>query len=262
MTQPGLDTHKEILVRLQVNDVCKSWYSLISSGGFVKSQLNYNLEKKVHNNEIRDTRITALCASASYYFKDCLVGSSNGLVCISRYIFEFLVVNPSTREVKVLRNPRQEYNDRSARVSGFGYDSSIDDYKVVIGFKNKYTKKLSFKVLTLKSNIWRSVAVESDYHSLCGNGIIWNGAIHWYSYDHNGEQVLVSFDLSKEVFKEIPQPELGPYWELGTMKDCLCIFSSPYINRENNEDIEIWAMRSYNVQESWERKLPYLGWFK
>ncbi|GJX64507.1 hypothetical protein Tco_0298850 [Tanacetum coccineum] len=40
------------------------------------------------------------------------------------------------------------------------------------------------------------------------------------------------------------------------MKDCLCVVASPNINFRKNEDIEIWVMRSYNVQESWERKLP------
>ncbi|GJR04302.1 hypothetical protein Tco_0527286 [Tanacetum coccineum] len=42
------------------------------------------------------------------------------------------------------------------------------------------------------------------------------------------------------------------------MNDCLCVFASPNINCKKNEDVEIWVMRSYNVQESWERKLPPL----
>ncbi|GJW62214.1 F-box/kelch-repeat protein-like protein isoform X1 [Tanacetum coccineum] len=273
MTQPGLglDIHEEILVRMQVKDlircksVCKSWYSLISSGLFVKSHLNNIVKNKVDNNETGDTRITALTCT-SMCVSDCwierrrecqVVGSSNGLVCISRYATDFLVVNPSTREVKELRNPpKSYYNYSSARVSGFGYDSSIDDYKVVIGFFNKCTNKLSFEVLTLKSNTWRSVYVESGYGILYGNGIICNGAIHWYTCSNNGG-VIVSFDLSKEVFKEIPHPKLvRPYWDLGTIEDCLCIFASPNINYRKHEDIEIWVMRKYNVQESWERKLP------
>ncbi|GJW44532.1 putative F-box domain-containing protein [Tanacetum coccineum] len=209
MTETGLDIQEEILMRLQVNDlircksVCKSWYSLISSPRFAK----YQLKKKVDNNEIGNTRINSLAATRVCYDEEYLVGSSNGLVCISRNATDFLVVNPSTREVKQLRNPLGEYNSSSACVSGFGYDSSIDDYKVVIGFFNKCTKKISFQVLTLKSNIWRSVDVESGY-DLGGKGILCNGAIHW-----------------------------------------------PDINFKKNENIEIWVMRSYNVQESWERTL-------
>ncbi|GJZ77697.1 putative F-box domain-containing protein [Tanacetum coccineum] len=167
MTETGLDIQEEILMRLQVNDlircksVCKSWYSLISSPRFAKYQLNYNLKKKVDNNEIGNTRINSLAATRVCYDEEYLVGSSNGLVCISRNATDFLVVNPSTRE----------------------------------------------------------------------------------------------------VFKEIPQPKLrGSDWELGTMNDCLCIFASPNINCKKNEDIEIWVMRSYNVQESWERTLPPPGY--
>ncbi|GJZ05761.1 putative F-box domain-containing protein [Tanacetum coccineum] len=234
MTQPGLglDIHEEILVRLQVNDlircksVCKSWNSLIKSP---------------------HTRIIALGAT-NMCDDDCcwtrsderkaIVGSSNGL-----------------------------YDSSSACVSGFGYDSSIDDYKVLIGLRNEYSNKLVFKVLTLKSNVWRPLAVESRYESLFGNGILCNGAIHWYMFQ-NKKNVIVSFDLSKEIFKEIPQPNLGrshwdlgrSRWHLGTMNDCLCIFASPIRNCEKNEDVEIWVMRNYNVQESWERKLPPPGY--
>ncbi|GJU77802.1 putative F-box domain-containing protein [Tanacetum coccineum] len=143
---------------------------------------------------------------------------------------------------------------------GFRNDSSIDDYKVVIGFRNKHSKSYVFEVLTLKSNVWRSVYVESGYDDVFGNGILCNGAIHWAS-NRNNKKVIVSFHLSKEVFKEIPQPKLRRSdWKLRTMKDCLCIFASPNINCKKNEDIEIWVMRKYNVQESWERKLPPPGY--
>ncbi|GJY56793.1 putative F-box domain-containing protein [Tanacetum coccineum] len=286
MTEFGLDIDEQMLLRMEPHDlircksVCKSWYSLISSDRFVKSQLNYNLRKKADNNEIGDTRITALGAT-SMCCDDCkkvrsdecqVVGSSNGLVCISRYNTYFLVVNPSTREMKELRNPPKEYYKYvSERVSGFGYDSSIDDYKVVIGFFNE-CRKLVFKVLTLKSNFWRSVAVELGYDSMfgtgyyCGrmhsrydysyrNGILCNGEIHW-CMEPNNKEVILSFDLSKEVFKEIPVPKLdGGNWDLGTMKGRLCI-----LDHDFRGSIKIWVMRKYNVHESWEQKLPPRGY--
>ncbi|GKE40597.1 putative F-box domain-containing protein [Tanacetum coccineum] len=272
MTEFGHDIDEEILLRLEANDliryksVCKSWYSLISSTRFINSHLNYNLRKKADNNEIGDTRITALtitsmCCDDCFYLRryECqVVGSSNGLVCVSRYHTDFLVVNPSTREVKELRHPPRAYN-HSLNVSGFGYDSSIDDYKVVIGYWNE-DRKYVFEVLTFKSNVWRSVAVESGYDYLLGNGILCNGAIHWF---RNDEQVIVSFDLSKEVLNEIPLPKLGDQkgsWTLGTMKDRLCIFRFPNINLEENEEIEIWVMRNDNVQVSWERRIPPPGY--
>nr|GFA02265.1 hypothetical protein [Tanacetum cinerariifolium] len=134
MIELGLDIDEDILLRLEVKDlicckgVCKSWYSLISSGCFVKSQLNNNVRNKVDNNEIGDTRITALTCTSMCCIdrrRECqVVGSSNGLVCISLNNKDFLIVNPSTCEVKELRNAPEAYC-----VSGFGFDSSIDDYK-------------------------------------------------------------------------------------------------------------------------------------
>ncbi|GKB37916.1 putative F-box domain containing protein [Tanacetum coccineum] len=101
---------------------------------------------------------------------------------------------------------------------------------------------------------------ESGYDDVFGNGILCNGVIHWAS-NRNNKKVIVSFHLSKEVFKEIPQPKLRrSRLVLRTMKDYLCIFASPNINCKKNEDIEIWVMRKYNVQESWERKLPPPGY--
>ncbi|GJT49674.1 F-box protein CPR1-like protein [Tanacetum coccineum] len=265
MTELGRDIHEEILLRLQVNDlircksVCKSWNSLISSPRFVKSQI------KRHSNEIGDTRII-VSDGASSRCHDCfylgvhecqLLGSSNGLVCISCYDTNFLVVNPSTREVKELINHPDDDYRVAVYVSGFGYDSSIDDYKVVIGHRCNPNDLLEFNVLELKTNIWRPLktniwgfaVVESDYEYLEGNGILCNGALHWLHQDIDNF-VIVSFDLSKEVFKKTALPKLDDKWNLGTVTDRLCVFRFP---NTDLKEIEIWVMR--NDQVSWERKL-------
>ncbi|XP_076920108.1 uncharacterized protein LOC143581147 [Bidens hawaiensis] len=59
-----------------------------------------------------------------------LLGTSNGLVCISPSPNEILVINPSTREVKKITKPQIPVTDSSC--SGFGYDSINDDYKIII----------------------------------------------------------------------------------------------------------------------------------
>ncbi|GKC45768.1 F-box protein CPR1-like protein [Tanacetum coccineum] len=263
MTELGLDIDAKILLRLQVNDlircksVCKSWNSLISSDPFVKSHL-----KRQHSNEIGDTRIIVCGASSMRLDNRSLsrrqnwcqvIGSSNGLVCLSCYGFDFFVVNPSTREVKELKNLPDYPYDVHIYASGFGYDSSIDDFKVVIGSRCNPNDNIAFNVLELKTNIWRSIVVESDYEYLDGNGILCNGAIYWLhrDFDYFG---IVSFDLSKEVFKKISLPKLNDKWNLGTMKDHLCVFRFPNTDlKENDDEIEIWVMR--NDQVSWERKL-------
>lgn len=176
--------------------------------------------------------------------------------------------------MKELRNFPQDNYVNHVEMAGFGYDSSIDDFKVVIGYRFRHF--LRFDVLELKTNIWRSVGVSGSCSNLsCGYesyerwhrvGILGNGAIHWSDRSdwNNKLSVIVSFDLSKEVFKEIPLPKLDNQYDLltlGTMKDRLCIFPRPHINNlSKNKEMEIWVTRNYNAQESWERKLPPPGY--
>ncbi|GKB05538.1 putative F-box domain-containing protein [Tanacetum coccineum] len=271
MPEVCLNIVEDILARSQVEDllrcksVCKSWKSLISSRRFVKYHLNYNLKKKAYNNESGDTRIEF---DSEYCHR--LVGSSNGLVCIHVcFKDELFVINPSTREVKKLRNPPKYI---VIEVLGFGYDSSIDDFKVVVGFSYQDSNDILFIVLELKSNVWKSVAGEvkgcpllkygDTYGTLC------NGVIYW---PFRGK-VIVSFDLSKEVIIEIPQPDPpcdslqgdsldDDYtYTLGTIKDRLCII---YQN-ERTKEIETWVMKNYNVMKTEgieiERWLPPPGY--
>nr|GEY94680.1 caffeoyl-CoA O-methyltransferase-like [Tanacetum cinerariifolium] len=136
------DLVKEILVRLGVKDllrcksVCKLWQSLILSSHFVKSHLNHANNKDNSNNEIGHRRI--LKAEIPEMNSWQIVGSSNGLVCIIPTPVDaqvFYVANPSTRQVKELTTSGICYRnmDRKDLCWGFSYDSSIDDYKVVIG---------------------------------------------------------------------------------------------------------------------------------
>ncbi|GKA63886.1 hypothetical protein Tco_0763492 [Tanacetum coccineum] len=124
----------------------------------------------------------------------------------------------------------------------------------------------------LKSNYWKSVAGEvkgcpllkygDTYGTLC------NGVIYW---PFRGK-VIVSFDLSKEVIIEIPQPDPpcdslqgdnlddNYTYTLGTIKDRLCII---YQNKRTKE-IETWVMKNYNVMKTEgieiERWLPPPGY--
>ncbi|GKF68521.1 putative F-box domain-containing protein [Tanacetum coccineum] len=177
-----------------------------------------------------------------------IVGSSNGLVCIaSSESAPILLVNPSTTDPYVRSSPL------CLPYMGFGYDSSSDDYKVVLGDKN------GFKVFSLKTNVWRFVGrIDHKYQYIYGLiqlGTLCNGAIHWLMQEpihprrnSRSKVLIISFDLSTEEFKEIPQPdydvdyELNRVCNLGVIDECLCIwylFAYP-----------IWVKKSYNLKES------------
>ncbi|KAI3798959.1 hypothetical protein L1987_34246 [Smallanthus sonchifolius] len=109
-----------------------------------------------------------------------VVGSCNGLVCVSPVDAEFVVTNPSTREQMKLPTPPHPPC-----------------------FMKK--KRTLFHVLTLKSNSWKIIG-QVKYVFVNGiSGILCGGALHWFMSDEN-KKVIISLDLSTEEFKEIPQP--------------------------------------------------------
>ncbi|GJZ73221.1 F-box protein CPR1-like protein [Tanacetum coccineum] len=156
-----------------------------------------------------------------------LVGSSNGLICICTSDAKIIVDNPCTRQVKEL--PHDLGSLCWSICCGFGYDSSSDDYKVVVGFRIgvEYDRTF-FQVFSLKSNDWKIV----------------------------GE---VKYRIEKDL-KEISLPDDGTFFEtpdtgiqaenicLGNMDECLCLFHRKLMSHKKH----IWKMKKYNVKESWE----------
>ncbi|KAM0013678.1 putative F-box domain-containing protein [Helianthus debilis subsp. tardiflorus] len=254
------DVLEHILIRLDVKllirckRVCKSWHSLITNPGFINRHLNRSYNEDRYNNNLDSRRISLPDKSSSHgrynsYYD--LVGSSNGLVCIISCLVscKLLVCNPLTREVRQLESPR--LIGVLQLCWGFGYDSSRDDYKVVVGTK-KGENQTCFEVLSLKSNVWRVVEVKYTF-IITKAGILCNGALHWIVKDQNNKKLIISYDLSKEEFEEMPQPENAIYEfthssYLGTVKECLCIISpNDYFPVH-----DVWLMKKYDVKESWE----------
>ncbi|GJR99652.1 F-box protein CPR1-like protein [Tanacetum coccineum] len=193
------DIYEKIFLRLDVRNlvrcksVCRSWKSLISGSRFVRAQFNlsYNSNENGHR-RIGDAVFLIANRDVGYP----VIGSSNGLVCISD-AKELLVANPLTREAKELQYPLNNVFDSSCW--GFGYDSITDDFKVVLGAM-KGKDQTCFQVISLKSNAWKVIG-EMDYRcsELQCVGVLCNGAIHWVMHPENNinEQVIISFDLSR-----------------------------------------------------------------
>ena len=194
-----------------------------------------------------------------------VAGSSNGLVCLYRIdekVSLILLSNPCTREVRKLpMSPL--FSDYQKICLSFAYDSSTDDYKVVMEI-DKDNGVTLIQVLSLRSNTWKVIG-EFNYAfmQIQPDGILLHGALHWVVFDYTTrnkeykEKIIVSFDLSREEFKVIPLPNHPRYeWHsrrckpiLGIVDDQMCLF---FLNRHNQLPREIWVMRSYNVQHSWE----------
>ncbi|GKA48099.1 F-box/kelch-repeat protein-like protein [Tanacetum coccineum] len=208
-----------------------------------------------------------------------IIGSSNGLVCISPRDFELLVINPLTRVVNYLPNlPDEILPDKTIGrfvakpCWGFGYDLSTDEYKVVVGF-GVGGHRTRFHVLTLKSNVWKvigDIKYEMEFKEVARPGVLCEGSLHWFMNDRRNKRAVISFDLSLEEFKEIPQPddllyECNDDDKLGFIEESLCIYkhqapSNETLANGSLKDTRIrpmkWIMRNYQVTESWEQA-PY-----
>ncbi|MFS8013282.1 putative F-box domain-containing protein [Helianthus anomalus] len=265
MAELALDVVERILVRLDVEDlircksVCKSLQSFISSPSFVKAHLNHAYKSDRDNPELGYRRVSLHINGDAWFYADTIyiVGSCNGLLCVTPEGVEFVVTNPSTREHRKLPKPHflsyvQEKEIEMIRqlvCMGFGYDSCTDDYKVILGLRKNFdSKRTRFHALTLKSNTWKFIG-EVKYTCYNGHcGILCGGALHWFmAPNKNRRRVIISLDLSTEEFKEIPLPFVDTKYDryhfrhrLGVIEECLCIcpYGSPLKTRKK------WVMKN------------------
>nr|XP_043633503.1 F-box/kelch-repeat protein At3g06240-like [Erigeron canadensis] len=182
--------------------------------------------------------------------------SSNGLVCISPVDAKLVITNPLTKEL--IKLPKFMSISRDSLCWGFGYDSSVDDYKVIVGLEI-YDAPTRFVMFTLKTNTWKQIGVVNYRNIGSRSAMLCNGALHRFmkttNCRNNENKVILSFDLILNEFKEIPQPDDnnislvyksdGYHKTLGSINGCLCIC-------DGQRPFHMWVMKNYNEKESWE----------
>ncbi|GJX81036.1 putative F-box domain-containing protein [Tanacetum coccineum] len=243
------DICEQILVRLDVEDliryksVCKSWKSLISHPRFVKAHQKRQVNLIPYRMGIIPNYLSKY--GAEHY----MVGSSNGLACINSFDGdEIIVANPWTREERMLQKLPVS-PERSCW--GFGYDALTDDYKVLFGAAESF-EKTAFHVFSLKSNVWKHVGhVNYRFWGDVQIGTLCNGALHWIGYQVT-KGFIISFDLSKEVFKEINQPD-------DVIHKCSSFaINKGYVCNYNEYHEKLLVMKKYNVKQYWKYRGRYL----
>ncbi|KAF2311050.1 hypothetical protein GH714_019295 [Hevea brasiliensis] len=172
------------------------------------------------------------------YRYDWLVGSCDGLLCVAAKQNYVALWNPSTRVAD--RLPGLGFGKKlgSYTVFGFGYDSEIDDYKVVavFCFQNRggnggigYETRV--EVCTLWTKYWRRIE-GFRYGVPCDvSGKYVNGSLIWpvmCERDSGLAWIIVSFDLAKETYKEMVQPDYGE--EYGVRESWTKLLSIPYLD--------------------------------
>ncbi|KAL7123046.1 hypothetical protein ACP275_01G081200 [Erythranthe tilingii] len=282
----------DILSRLPAKSVGKSrcvskpWRTILSGNQFIKAHLTHL--KRTHQQNLifitGDFSIRTISAiqndavsreielGLEKKWSDVL-GSCDGLVLLQNDDEDKFLLNPITMQlVKVPDWPAPSYKDESIGMHGFGYDSSIDDYKIVSVSYHDPREYVSSVVHTfvdvycVRSGVWKRVGnppydifyflgkdAYDHVYVLRTPGAYLNGAIHWFASDANERTVIVAFDLAREVFDEMPAPvgvdgNLVPY-ELVVLGGCLCIYDVQSVIGQAN----VWIMREYRSAKSWTR---------
>ncbi|XP_022761186.1 F-box/kelch-repeat protein At3g06240-like [Durio zibethinus] len=287
MTKPNFpqDIVEEILLRSPVKalfrfkSVSKPWRSLISSSSFAKLHFQRASEDrsiKAQNVllsspndglkffKVSDTSLGDELALVGLDFPpkgriQCskILGSCNGLVALALNNF-FFIWNPSTGDYKKLGEPSPSALAHPyQRFSGFGYDSSSDDYKLFFGFSPKKAE-----IFSLRKNSWRMIEIfpPLDVYYTKGCGVFVNGALHWpFQCYMPYDKEITAFDVNREIFNRLPIPHGAIYQiGLGVLEDKLCI------NYRILSAIEFWVMEDYGSKGSWIKlfSIRYLGFLE
>ncbi|OMO91823.1 hypothetical protein CCACVL1_07011 [Corchorus capsularis] len=205
------------------------------------------------------------------FFEDCwyapvVSGPCNGLLCLHD-AGKVALWNPSTREFKTLppstvKRPPTVDSTRFGCL-GFGFDSVIDDHKVVRFVTNYFDYNEEEGLLadwihqvdlySLKNDSWKEIPFPGvhPFASPLFNNYI-NGFYYWQA-TRNSEYLILSFDMINEKFSTLPLPNFGGslaqyYLQLLDLNGLLGAIVYP---REGTEkSFDLWVMNG-----SWSRQL-------
>ncbi|KAK1358637.1 F-box only protein 8-like [Heracleum sosnowskyi] len=262
---------------LQFKSVCKSWFEIISSPIFVSKHLNnyYN-----NNDEWRGCLLAQFYVShAELQLYELLVdetetprvldydilynmpmycsnvcGPCDGLY----YVYQHdndpycrALWNPAINELKtlpgIIRKPDfpVEFTYSGYEVYGFGIDH-VGDYKVVVmkGYWSDSDLKhpVSVLVYSLRTNSWRYCGDLAKDYALENNRcyIYVNWCCYWLGSFEFSSEVIISFDMSNDTFKEIDVPDYAQ-----PSSKCLAVYDDSLVflslHETNNLDIWTWS---------------------
>lgn len=188
------------------------------------------------------------------------------LICVNKK--SFYLWNPLFRDHTRLPEPYGSFSGY-LQILGFGYDSSIDDYKVVRVFTNNDDSSIRLsdvkqrvEVFTLKkTNSWRripDIPFSSISFDIRLEGTLAKGSIYWLvmqevDLNHAHKELLMGFDFACEEFRlvRLPDEPVRSKWDyhLIVVRGCLSMvevyLESPFvvvwILKEDGKKNEFWS---------------------
>ncbi|GAB2285213.1 hypothetical protein Dimus_019665 [Dionaea muscipula] len=280
---------------LQCRHVCKAWHTLLSENYFYVlygGRTPTSLILQVKGYTIDSLRSIWLVeaddnSSTTYWnleisrasspdvpdFKYQLGNSCNGLICLRELSSRepIAIWNPIMGHYSILPRPISVSDDKV--VSGFGFCSRTNQYKVLRVFHEKHAPQSEWATevfdFCVNSSRWRRVVdapcpipsrIPGFYLYNCLHWILdYAGSNSWCS-DH---ELICCFDFMDEKFRSVPPPPIfsmdGRYknhWSnLGILQGCLSICSIDA--KVFRPDVQVWVMEEYGVAESWVKKLSF-----
>ncbi|XP_026451330.1 putative F-box protein At3g52320 [Papaver somniferum] len=190
-----------------------------------------SIEEKISKNT--DFYYHKVLADISFGDTSDVVGYCNGLVCLN-LVTEIAVINPTRGERLVFSNSFPGTMGCMYLCHGFGFDSSLQEYKVVFVYtttmNEEKEEKLVCMVITLGGeNSWREIVTSTAKISsppgfsplpsrmvtrpsrstrrsaaLCGGDMFWR--ITYTSDNNDKSDMLLSFNIHNEKFRFIRLP--------------------------------------------------------
>ncbi|XP_022740935.1 F-box protein CPR30-like [Durio zibethinus] len=168
-----------------------------------------------------------------------ILGHCNGIICLCDCFSGILLWNIATKEFKILpmcpfEGPPSSEN--TIDVAGLGYDSKRDEYKVIRidtfweGDFDKVPRGNRVALYNLTTDSWRKLndnLTAEFFHSYRNYQVYSNGFYHCLA-DVDSEELLLSFDMSNEVFVTTPFPD-------GRLDGCY----------------DVWVLGELGLKNSW-----------
>ncbi|KAL8051773.1 hypothetical protein ABFX02_06G170600 [Erythranthe guttata] len=252
---------------VKYRSLSKKWRTILSTKHFVKS----HLARKPHQESFiyisseyltvhSIDKIEGAAAVVSRKIElpnKCMrvVGSCDGLVLLRNDEGGIFLLNPVTLQFASVL-PASPTQALIHFKFGFGYDSSVDDYKIFRYYvRDLIVPGVFLDVYYVRGGFWKSVENPAyiPNHFEIGHGAFLNGAIHWLATKPvELDYRITAFDFAREVFDEIPLPiridEDGIVlrYKLVVFDGCLCL-----VKYKMNSGTDVWIMKEYGMAESW-----------
>ncbi|XP_048489749.1 F-box/kelch-repeat protein At3g23880-like [Beta vulgaris subsp. vulgaris] len=281
---------------LRFKSISKDWNSLIRDPTFTKSQLQHQLptpyfsqpnlvigphtnlssfiidDKSTRNFKGKYVPVSPKFIETNFIegTEFDILGSCNGIIlciyvrntCKNLYVW-----NPTINEYRNIPLPYSSFSSsfssrnlsRNLLLSGLGYASAINDYKIVfvVKVKSSSTTNICVHVYSLRHNKWSQFDIShvigpSEIHlyanSMAMEALLFNDALYWVE-DSNNEWLL-KFDMLNETFERVIDLK-----SFHNMEACRGSCLNDIKNMSNNVNLR---MRELNVENSRLKKTHFV----